>query len=275
MSLSAPDFRHGKDTCLYLNGVDISEFFRNVEFPKTKDMVDSTGFRKRHKKRKAGHLDGTISAEGMGDFDRNSADQVLENAIHQTDDGLSNNIVWLPGGEFVGDIGYASLMGETNYTVSGGHEDIVATSIEGETDIGRDTIRILQAKSDIETATGNGVAVNDGAGVSTAFGGVGYLQVFSETGTGTLAVVIEDSSDDFAMVTNTIVTFDSVADTDITSVPTVGAHQRKLHDDGVLGVVLEDLRAQFTITTITATEFFVGFKRGLRANDYETEETST
>lgn len=273
MSLSAPEFRHGKDTCLYLNGIDISEFFKSVEFPDTKASADSTGFRQRRLKRKMGHLDGTVSAEGMGDFDANSLDAVLDDAIKAAEDGATSGLIWLPGGEIVGDIGYATLMGETNYTVSGGHDDIVACSIEGETDVGRDRVRILQAKGDPETATGVGGTVSDGAGISTAFGGVGYLQVFSETGTGSLAVTINDSSDAFAMVDNTIVTFDSVADTVITTVPPVGNHQRKLHDSGLLGTVLEELRSDFTFTVITGAEFFVGFKRGLRAGDYEEEVT--
>lgn len=265
MSLTTKDPKHGKNTCLYINGVDLSQFFRSVDEPKTKDTIESTTFRDRHRKRLSGHIDGTFTAEGIWDGDALSADMILDQLLSSDAESV---VSWIPVDTTTGDPGFGTTLIETAYNVSGSFDDLVSTSIEGETNVGRDSVRILHPKAS-ETATGTGTEIDHGG--STAFGGVGYLHVFSLTGTGTLDANINDSSDNFAMDDTLLVNFASIANTDLTTVQP-GQGQRVALT--TTATVKAGTRSDFTLTTITAAEFFQAFHRGLSATDYETGDVT-
>ncbi len=245
--MAEPNLIHGKNACLYLNGYNLSQWFRSVEFTRTKETVDATTFRSRGKRFVGGFPDSTITAEGLWDGDADAIDEVLDAAISSD---AQSNWIYLPEGDTLGRPGYGTIAIDTSHSVSGSVDDIVATAIEAQPTVGRERMKILHTLSD-ETATGNDAEVDHGA--AATLGGAGYLQVMEVTGTGSIDVTIESDDTTGFPTAATLITFASVT--------AARAHERIALD--LDASVEQFLRAEWTITGFTNVKFFVGFHRAV------------
>lgn len=260
MAILEPNFIHGKNSCVYVNGFNLSIFFRSTEFGRTKETVDATTFRSRAKRFVGGFPDASVSAEGLWDDQAGAIDEVLDASI--AGDALSNWI-WFPGGDggaqAVGATGYAALTIDTNHSVSGSVDDVVATAVEAQPTTGRERVKALYGLGDLLLAaspfTSSSLDSNIVGG--TALGGAGYLQVMEIDGTGSLDIEIHMSDDDFSVDDDTLITFTTQTATSgvITTVP---------HERIVLALdaqVDQFLNIEVTMTTITRALFVVAFFR--------------
>jgi hypothetical protein len=248
---------HGKNSCVYVNAFDLSDFFRTVEFGRTKDVIDATTFRRRSKRFVGGFPDASLSAEGLWDDADDAIDDVLDAAISAD---AESNWMWFPGGDAFGRVGYGALAIETNYTPSGGVDDVVAAAIEAQPTTGRERLQSLQAKSTILLAASpvTGAELDSGLVGGTALGGAAYLQVFEVAGTGSVDVEVHMSSDSFAADDDTLVTFGSVVGASGVVTSANDAQRIELALDAQVD---QSVRVELTITTLTSVVLVVGFHR--------------
>jgi hypothetical protein len=246
----------GRLMCTYINGFNLSVFFQDVAFGRTKETIDATTARSRAKRFVDGLPDSAISGTGLWDGQAGAIDQVLDKALSGN---ARSNFIWYPHADTFGKIGYGALCIDTSHDVSGGVEDAVSTAYGAQpTETGRERLvslypgdlALLLAASPFTGSTHN-------FGVATALGGAGYLQVFTLDGTGTLDVEIHASDDNFAADDDTIITFTQQSAT--SGVITTTPHQRsELADDFAMK---QWTRIEATLTGATRALFAVGLNR--------------
>jgi|DEB0MinimDraft_10_1074344.scaffolds.fasta_scaffold00079_8 hypothetical protein len=181
-------FVHGKDTKIYINQNDYSQYFNSADTSMTADVAETTtfGVTGDAKTYIGGQKDGTSSLAGF--FDATS-DAVLQPLLG------GNDFVFVNGASGVSatDKVFFANANITNYGVSSPVGDVVATSLEIQADGGMLNGLILE--NDTITATADGTARDNGS--STTNGGGAFLLVTSASGTTpTLDVVIKHSADD-------------------------------------------------------------------------------
>lgn len=243
---------HGKGTKVYGSGYDLTSFFKKAGVSGEAELPDATTFGNNSKVYgDDGLLDATLKAEGLFAYDEleltlDKSDEVLAAALNQ------DPSTWAIC--FAGDVmGYpCDLVSaiEGAYEIEADLGDLVQVSAEAQSKVGKEPGRILHPMGQ-ETATGNGTTYDAGAaGMPTAFGGAGYLQVKDVSGGGpSVTVKIQHSAD--ASVWVDLITFAAVtAD---------HGHERV----AVTGTVNRYLRAIWTIAASTAPVFHVAFNRKL------------
>jgi hypothetical protein len=181
-------FVHGKDTKIYINQNDYSQYFNSADSSMTADVAETTtfGVTGDAKTYIGGQKDGTSSLAGF--FDATS-DAVLQPLLG------GNDFVFVNGASGVSatDKVFFANANITNYGVSSPVGDVVATSLEIQADGGM--LNGLVLENDTLTATADGTARDNGS--STTNGGGAFLLVTSASGTTpTLDVVIKHSADD-------------------------------------------------------------------------------
>ena len=122
-------FKHGKDTKVYVNSSDYSSYFSNADANRTADIAESTTFGKSNKEFIVGDKDGTISLGGFWDA---TADGVLQPLLGGADFDFAMGIDGLDTGDYA-TIGKGNI---TNYAVSSPVGDIVASSLDVQSDDG-------------------------------------------------------------------------------------------------------------------------------------------
>ena len=178
-------FKHGKDTKIFFNNNDFSQYFNQADTTLSSDVAESTTFGKASKTYIAGNLDGTVSLGGFFDA---------------TADASTNTL--LGGSDFVFCMGIDGIdatdgvvFGNSNITSYGKSSpvgDIVASSIDVQADGGLFAGNVLENAT--YTVTASGTARDYGA--STGDGGGAFLIVTSASGsTPTLDVKITHSAD--------------------------------------------------------------------------------
>ena len=197
-------FVHGKSIFVLLNGFNITGYLNKIDAPFTADTAETSTFGQDTKTYIAGMKDATLSAEGLFDGAVDSVDQQLNTVLAGSN--TVNNMIWFPGGNVLGGVGYGLSMIQTAYSVMGTKDDAVKISMAGHSNVGRERlklIKILEAK----TIDGSGT-VNDN-GASSANGGAAYLQV--TTSSQDVDITVEHSSDNFAADTTLLATFSNLA----------------------------------------------------------------
>ena len=179
-------FVHGKSTTVFVDAVDFSTYFNNVDSTAMADVSESTTFGKTSKTYIAGNKDGTISVSGFFDA---TADATLQPL-------LGGNVFVLTVGFDGLDATDSCIFGKgniTNYGQSSPTAEIVATAIDMQSTSGLFNGSVLENAT--YTSTSNGTARDYGA--STGNGGGGFLIVSSASGTSpTLDAKITHSADD-------------------------------------------------------------------------------
>ncbi len=232
---------HGKKTKVYLNGYNLTGFFRNYESELSREMADKTPYGVDDREYVPGERDATLSLEGLYDGADTAIDQVLHTALDQN----PSVIVVCPQGDANGNVAFGISGDLSNYTIEGSRDDIVSLSDEVQSSVGRDRLLVHHALG-AEVASGQGPAIDGGA--ASTNGGVGYLQVPDITGITNLAVVIEDSADG-ATGWATILTF-----TDVTA-------DRAKERIAITGTVRRWTRVRWTFTGTGSAQFFAAFGR--------------
>jgi hypothetical protein len=184
-------FKHGKDTKVYVNSSDYSTYFSNADANRTADVAESTTFGKDNKTYIAGDKDGTVSLSGFWDA---TADGVLQPLLGGADFDFAMGIDGLD----TGDKATFAVGNITNYAVSSPVGDIVATSLDVQSDDGMWNGSVLTASAFTTTAAQG--SVQDNAS-STSNGCGAFLIVTSVSGTSpTGDVKIQHSADNVTYV---------------------------------------------------------------------------
>jgi hypothetical protein len=193
-------FKHGKDTKIFVNSDNYSQYFNNADATRTSDVAESTTFGNSAKTYITGEKDGTISMSGF--FDATS-DVVLQPLLGGADFDLALGIDGLE----TGDSATFTKGNITNYAISSPVGDIVASSIDVQSDEGMWNGQVLNASA--FTTTGAQGSVQDN-GASTSNGSGAFLIVTSVSGTSpTGTVKIQHSADNSTyadLITFTIAT---------------------------------------------------------------------
>jgi len=179
-------FKHGKDTKIFVNSSNFSAYFNNADASRTADVAESTTFGSSAKSYIAGEKDGTISLTGFFDA---TQDGVIQPLLGGADFDLALGIDGLD----TGDSATFTKGNITSYAVSSPVGDIVATSMDVQSDEGMWNGQVLNASA--FTTTGVQGSVQDN-GVATSNGVGAFLIVSSVSGTSpTGAVKIQHSAD--------------------------------------------------------------------------------
>lgn len=231
---------HGRLTKVYINGYDLTGFYRKQGSELTREMAESTVFGLADKTYLPGLKDASLSLEGLFDGAVDGIEQVLLAAL-SADPTIA---VICPQGDAQANIaqGFSAL--ETKYAVESSIDDIVALTNELQSTVGRERLLVQHALA-TEVATGNGTSID--AGAQTTNGGVAYLHVPDITGITNLAVTIADSADNSSFAT--IATFTGVT------------ADRNAQRVAISGTVRRYTRASWVFTGTGSAQFWVGFGR--------------
>jgi len=183
-------FVHGKNSKIYLNETDFSTYFSSADSTRTADVAETTTFGNSNKTYIVGNKDGTVSLTGFFDA---TADATLQPLLGGSDCLL---VIGVDGVDATDKVRFQNG-NITNYGVSSPVGDVVATSIDVQSDKGLYDGDVLENAT--YTATASGTARDNGA--STSDGGAGFLIVSAASGTSPTAdIKITHSADDITYV---------------------------------------------------------------------------
>lgn len=231
---------HGRLTRVYINGYDLTGFFRKAGVEIMRETADSSVFNTADKTYVAGVKDATCSLDGLFDGAVDGIEQVLQAAM----DSDPTTLVVCPQGDVFGTVAYGMQTLQTKLATDASKDDIVSLANELQSITGGDRLLIQHTLSS-EVATGNGAGIDHGA--QTTNGGVGYLMVPDIAGITNLAVVVQDSADGSSWAT--ILTFAGVT------------ADRNAQRVTITGTVRRHTRSIWTFTGAGSAQFFVGFGR--------------
>lgn len=238
-----PTFRHGKGTVVLSKEFDLSPFLNSVGVTNGVEIPETTTFGSNDRSYIAGHLEGTVSFEGLFDGTADAIDSVLTNALGNT--SYSAMTVSNDGGA----VGRRAVLLEavsTSYEISSPLTDVVAISGGANANEGLDYGVWLGALSAI-TSTSTGTSVDNGA--SSTNGGVAHLHITANTRSSTTVAKVQHSSDNSTWAD--LVTFTTIGTGAVTS-------QRV----AVTGTVNRYLRALVTPASGTGSiTFSIAFSR--------------
>lgn len=182
-------FIHGKSAILLYGGTNLSPYFNDASVSRSVDTAETSAFGTQAKTYILGMEDGTLSASGMFDGDANAVDDLLR----QTFGAAANDIVtFLPEGAADGKSAFSALVKQTSYEVSSPVGDVVATSVELQSDSGVQRAIALAGGKTV-TTTGETTGVDNTA--STSGGAVAFLHVTANTRDGASTFKVQQSSD--------------------------------------------------------------------------------
>ena len=222
-----PTFTHGKDAKVFANGYDLSEFLSSVTVSGESDTAETSTLGSSAKTYIAGMRDATVSAEGFFSTDVGGSDERLAAQL-----GTSVVFTVVVSADAVGASGYGMTAIETNYEAGAEIGGAVAISMEGQSTVGQEAIRVLNPLS-AKTATASNASVDNGASTTNGFSA--YLHVTAASGTTpSMTAKVQHSADNSTWAD--LGTF--------TAVTAANAYQRITGT----GTVNRYLRAQYTIS---------------------------
>ena len=163
---------HGKNAEAYANGFKVSDFFMSIETDATVDTAETTVLNSSNVKTYIpGKIDATLSGEGLFEGTTNGIDAELSRAL-----ASSSDILWLiyPEGSAIGGFGYGLKTVQTSYGITAPVDDVVSTTVDGQSVLGRDRVESLKSISVVTANTG--VETVDDNTAATTVGGTAYLQ---------------------------------------------------------------------------------------------------
>lgn len=231
-------FSHGSKAKAYINGYDLTSYFKSASAEGMRDMAESSAWGATNKAYIPGLGDGSLSFDGMFDGSASAVDDRLNTALTATTPAV---VVYEPVTEALGSVAYGYSADESTYDAAAPVADIVSVAAEFQSSVGRERMLVHAVLAQV-SANGNGTAIDNAA--SSAAGGRAYLQVTQSSG-GNLVVKVQHSPDN--SVWADLITFTTAAA--ITA-------ERKT----VTGTVDRYTRSLHTISAGTAT-FWMGFGR--------------
>lgn len=231
---------HGKQTRIYVNGYNLTGFFRKSSSELMRETAESTVFGLDDKTYLAGVKDATASLEGLFDGVVDGVEDVLLAALNADPTILTI----LPQGDALGNVAHGFTSLETKYAIDSSTDDIVSLNTELQSNAGRDRLLVQHALGS-DVASGQSASIDNA--VQTINGGVGYLQVPDIAGITNLSVLIEDSADNSAFAT--ILTFAGV---------TADRGRQRVE---ITGTVRRYTRSRWVFTGAGSSQFWAGFGR--------------
>lgn len=223
---------HGRRTKVYGQGVDLTSFLRTASLQRTADVAESTPFNNDAKQYTVGMRDGVMNFEGLFDGSAAAVDETLASILGST----SQKVFLVPiGVEALGSTAHGMSGDESTYDVETSTDDVATVTAELQSSTGIDRCLIHKVLGAV-SADANGTAIDNAA--SSAYGGVGYLEVTAASGGGTLTVKVQHSVDN--SVWADLITF--------TGTTAIGAERK-----AVTGTVNRYTRAVHAITAGSQT----------------------
>lgn len=182
-------FVHGKGTTVLTHGRDASAYLHSTGVAGSADTAETSTFQQTAKSFVVGLKDAVLSMEGFVDGVAAAADAVLQALF-----GVNSKIFsYYPEGDARGKSGYHMSAVQTSFEVKSDLGDAVGFSAEAQSNVSMERGESLKASADSITIDGSETSVDNAA--PTTDGGAAYLHVISKSGGTTLAVIIEQSSD--------------------------------------------------------------------------------
>lgn len=186
---------HGSNTRIYANGTDISGLFREAEWGRTRDIIDTTAFGDTADTGFASPISGgDLTAAGMLEVDPSTGARVVKDMLDASNElaGATSVVVCMTRDTTIGDDGFALIGSMTNHRVKQPLKDVVQTTFDAKATRALD-VKALQPLA-AQTAAYSTVGLDNTT--STAFGGVGVLTVTALSGTTpVLTAKLQHSSD--------------------------------------------------------------------------------
>lgn len=217
-----PTFTHGKDAKFLANGYDLSTYFSSVSQAGSAETAEVTTLGNSSKAYIAGLKDSTFSVEGYYDASAGGSDEVVAGV-------LGTETVWtvVMGPDALGSRGYGAKTIGTSVETGAEIGGAVTISAEAQATTGPDAVVVLHPLAS-RTGNGNGTQVDNGA--ATTNGAAGYLHVTAKSGTISLVVKVQHSSDGSTWAD--LITFSTVtaanASERVTATGTVNRYLRAL-----------------------------------------------
>lgn len=197
-------FSHGSQGRLYVNGWDLSPYFKSVSSNGEIDTADTSALSDTHKQFITGQAGANISGDGMLDQSANAVEPVLTAALDDTD----AEIVHWHNTDALGSHGTGMQAVETSYNINTPVSDVAATSFAAQSKTAFESVVALVPKaSSLAAGTTIGGTV-DNAAASTG-GASAYLHAFSHGGAGTVSVIVQHSTSGTASWSD-LITFSNV-----------------------------------------------------------------
>ncbi|MCW2922264.1 MAG: hypothetical protein JWL76_2138 [Thermoleophilia bacterium] len=200
---------HGSESRLFMNGLDLTAMFRELEGGSEHDMVDTTAFSDTSDSHiVAPMVKRSMSANGMIDVDPSTGAHASLQALHNAAASLTAGqvVVWQMRDTTLGDPGLVIVGSLPKPTLKNVLRDVVQAMFSAQSNVSG-WCRALKNKGAL-VAAGNGAALDNAA--ATTRGGVSVLQVMALTGTTpTLTVKTQHSVDGSTWVdlcTHTLIT---------------------------------------------------------------------
>lgn len=235
-------FSHGKKARVYANGYNLSAYLKRVGSPARVDVAETSTLVDDAKTFIVGQNDATLHAEGL-------FDQATATTADKIDDALSAalggdtavDFTHLPTGDTQGAPAFGVQAHETSYEVAAALADAVSVTVDAQSNVGRERLLVHHPLA-TEAALGDGTAVDNA--VSSANGGVAYLQAIGAGPIAAVTVKVRHSADNITYAD--LITFTAY---------TVRAHERKT----VAGTVNRYTRENRSAAS--AIPYWVGFGR--------------
>lgn len=204
-----PVFRHGKGTVVLSNEFDLSAYLNSVTATNGVEVPETTTFGSNDRSYIAGHLEGTVSFDGLFDGSADAVDEILTDALGN--DTYATMTVSNDGSGLGRRATMLSAV-ESSYEISSPLTDVVSVSGGANANGGLDYGVWLGCLTAI-TTTSTGTSVDNSA--SSLNGGVGHLHITANTRSTTTVAKVQHSTDNSVWVD--LVTFTTIGSNTLTS----------------------------------------------------------
>lgn len=175
---------HGRKTSVYIGGYDLSDIFTSADASETVDSSEVTGFTAQDKEFIAGMRNGTMRFQGWFSKDAASSDPVLS-ALPGDDSVVVTLIRDTDAFEGPAEAQEGPI---TSYSRSSPIGGVVSVAADFQASGGLAHTRTLKAKGSLTPSVAGGTTAAYNGGTTTTHGAVGFLQIFSASGTPVVAI---------------------------------------------------------------------------------------
>lgn len=232
---------HGKDTCVFIDDVDLSEYFNQADTNTTIPTSNTTTFKKKAATYTAGQPDGSLRLGGI--YDGETDEGLIDRELARLPARIPSPLITVAFGDEVGRGARICQGIMSSYNVSDPVNDVIKVSADFQADEGVWPAVVLNRP--VSTAfgsLGNSASVDNGEATST--GGVAILHVLANTLDGDATFTVEDSTDD--------TTFAAISDLAFTVTAGETGAQRLEIDETVDGTVNRYVRCASASGTSTS-----------------------
>ena len=248
-----PTFIHGKDTAVYIDEFNLSEYFTAAETNINNSVAETTGYGATDASFINGQKSGTLSLSGMWAADTDGSDEELQALLGNATTPV---IIVRQGTAAIGGRAILAQANETSYAISSPVADITTVTADFECSTNNTSNLTFALIPGVQLTTGASVAhgslgnlssVDNSA--SSANGGAGTLHVPTNTVGGNTTIKIQHSANDSTWA-------------DLISFTVVGSSAKTSEIKAVSGTVNRYLRATAsTAGSSGAITFMVAFSR--------------